>query len=130
MSSIQIPFVIVFKFNPSNIVVKWSYNSCFLPDEGSLERVTLKQLSIKDDSTELITYISLFYHQGQISDLNKNKTGLQPVSRPEEKIVGFFSKRFKKVQKTVSGRCVHFMSISFTSILSNFNGRFETFNVF
>ena len=49
-----------------------------------------------------------------------NKTGLQPVSRPVEQILGFFQKGFKKgslskslkmVQKTVQKRCENKASI-------------------
>ena len=45
-------------------------------------------------------------------NLKANKTGLQPVSRPVEKMLGFFQKGFEKGSlsksvKTVQKRCVN-----------------------
>ena len=56
-------------------------------------------------SLEPLFPVSMHYH------LIYNKTGLQPVSRPVEQIVGFFHKDLKRGQKTVQTNNLEWSSL-------------------
>ena len=66
------------------------YECTHFPNMPCLNTLTLKVNSPMLGTTGLNSNMLLS---------TKNKTGLQPVSRPVEQIVGFFHKYLKKVQK-------------------------------